>query len=241
METHSRSRSPLYIQLREVIRSRIDEGEYLPGTCIPSESQLSEGFGLNRIAVRSALEALENEGLLKSVQGKGVFVVGPKLERDLEKLGGFRQTMRERDQNPSTRVLVKALRKAGPLYAQILKIDDEDEIWYIKRICISNDEPVALEEIYIPSKIVPGFADVDIGLFSIFDVYQWNDVRIKRGEQKLAISHLDPAAARLIGIGENNAVIEFSGVVYDENDKIVEFSRSYTKNEKCEYIVHFKK
>ncbi|MCE5236658.1 MAG: GntR family transcriptional regulator [Clostridiaceae bacterium] len=241
METRNKGRSPLYIQLREVVRSKIDEGEYPPGTCIPSENQLSEAFGLNRISVRSALEALENEGLLKSVQGKGVFVVGPKLERDLEKLGGFRQTMFERDQVPSTKVLIKSLRKAGPLYAQILGIDEGDELWYIKRICLSNDEPVALEEIYIPSRIVPGFADVDIGLFSIFDVYQWNGVRLARGEQKLAVSHLDPAAARLIGLKGNNVVIEFSGVVYDENGKAMEFSRSYTKSEKCEYIVHFKK
>ncbi len=71
-------KSPLYIQLREVIRSKIEEEEYLPGTAIPSENQLMEQYGLNRQSVRSALAALEYEGLLKSVQGKGVFVAGPK-------------------------------------------------------------------------------------------------------------------------------------------------------------------
>ena len=50
-------RSPLHTQLREVIRAKIDEGEYPPGTCIPSESQLSEAYGLNRLSVRSALAA----------------------------------------------------------------------------------------------------------------------------------------------------------------------------------------
>lgn len=35
-------KSPLYIQLREVIRSKIEEEEYLPGTAIPSENQLME-------------------------------------------------------------------------------------------------------------------------------------------------------------------------------------------------------
>ena len=48
-----------------------------------------------------------NEGLLKPVQGKGVFVVGKKLGRDLEKLAGFHQTMRERDVIPETRVMLK--------------------------------------------------------------------------------------------------------------------------------------
>jgi len=77
------SRSPLYIQLREILRSKIEDGEYPPGTCIPSESQLVEAYGLTHMSVRSALGALEYEGLLKSVQGKGVFVSGPKVERDM--------------------------------------------------------------------------------------------------------------------------------------------------------------
>ena len=35
-------KSPLYIQLREVIRSKIEEEEYLPGTAIPSENRSEE-------------------------------------------------------------------------------------------------------------------------------------------------------------------------------------------------------
>ena len=93
-------RSPLYIQLREVIRSKIEEGEYPPGTAIPSENQLAVTYGLNRVSVRSALAALENEGLITAVQGKGMFVNGPKTERDLESLGGYRQTMNERGRTP---------------------------------------------------------------------------------------------------------------------------------------------
>lgn len=81
--------SPLYIQLREVIRSKIEEEEYLPGTAIPSENQLMETYGLNRVSVRSALAALEFEGLLKSVKGKGAFVAGPKAKRNMDTLAVF--------------------------------------------------------------------------------------------------------------------------------------------------------
>ena len=67
---------PIYLQLREIIRNKIEEGEYMPGTAIPSENKLSEIYGINRITTRNAVEALVNEGLLRRVQGKGVFVVG---------------------------------------------------------------------------------------------------------------------------------------------------------------------
>ena len=88
-----RRRSPLYIQLKEIIRAKIEDGEYAPGSSIPSENQLAETYGINRVSVHSALSALEGEGLIKSVQGKGFFVVGPKVTHDLETLGGFHQTL----------------------------------------------------------------------------------------------------------------------------------------------------
>ena len=236
----SRTRSPLYVQLREVIRAKIEEGEYAPGTCIPSENQLAETYRLTRQSVRSALAALEYEGMLKSLQGKGVFVIGPKLERDLETLGGFRQTIREREQTPSTKVLIKAIREAGPLYARMLGIGPQDDLWYIRRICLSNGEPVALEEIFIPACLVPGFAEVDIQVFSIFDVYEWNGVFPARGEQTLSLSWLDPSRSRLIGLEGNAAVMCFAGVMYDREGRAIEYSRSYMRNDKSDYVVHFK-
>lgn len=140
-------KSPLYIQLREVIRSKIEEEEYLPGTAIPSENQLMETYGLNRVSVRSALAALEFEGLLKS------------------------NTMRQSGGNTATRILSKTLRQAGPYYARLLEISPESTIWFIRRVENTAGEPVALEELYIPYSVVPGLEEVDIKLFSIYDIY----------------------------------------------------------------------
>ena len=159
----------------------------------------------------------------------------------MESLGGFRQTMRERSQRPGILVLIKALRQAVPLYAQILGCAPEEDIWYVRRICQANGKPIALEEIFIPTDVVPGFEEVDINLFSVFEVYRWNGIYPVRGEQRLAITHLDPAEARLIGLREENAVLEFSGATYDREGRAIEFSRSYTHSDRCEFLVHFQK
>ena len=232
-------KSPLYIQLREVIRGKIEEGEYPPGTAIPSESQLAETYGLNRLSVRSAVAALEYEGLLKSVQGKGVFVTGPKLERDLETLGGYRQTMRQQSRTPSTRVLIKAARQAGPYYARILQIDPTDDIWFIRRVDHADGEPVGLEEIYIPLAVLPNLDEIDINLFSIFDAYDWAGIRPSIGHQTLRITCLDAAAAKLIGLTEEQAVLEFSCVTKDADGRVIEFSRNYVRNDQAKFSVHY--
>jgi len=81
--------SPIYLQLREVVRERIDTGEYAPGCHIPSENALAKTYGVNRLTVRSALDALVEEGILKRVQGKGVFIVGSVSNETLITSRGF--------------------------------------------------------------------------------------------------------------------------------------------------------
>ena len=232
-------KSPFYIQLRKVIRSKIEE-EYLPGTAIPSENQLMETYGLNRVSVRSALAALEFEGLLKSVKGKGVFVAGPKAKRNMDTLSGFHNTMRQSGGNTATRILSKTLRQAGPYYARLLEISPESTIWFIRRVENTAGEPVALEELYIPYSVVPGLEEVDIKLFSIYDIYQWNGIVLGEGHQTLRITRLSPMLAKHMDVPPEQAVMEFSCTTRDRGGRVVEFSRSYVRNDKAEFVVHFR-
>jgi len=231
---------PIYLQLREVIRNKIEEGEYPPGMAIPSENELAETYGINRMTVRNGIDALVNEGLLKRVQGKGVYVAGPKVERDLETLGGFTQTMKEKNLRPHTKILEKTLRKAGEIYALILGIDPEDDIYYIKRICYADDQPISLDEVFIPKQVVPKLVGIDLGVFSIFEIYELYNINLTRAWQTLDIITLDSRDARMLEIDEHTAVMLFECTSYDEQNRAVEFSRTYTRGDKCQYNVQFK-
>lgn len=234
-------KSPIYLQLREVIRSKIEEGEYLPGMAIPSENDLADTYGINRMTVRSGIDALVSEGILKRVQGKGVYVVGNKVERDLETLGGFTQTMREKNTKPHTKVLIKALRKAGDKYSLVFGIEPEDDIYYIKRICSADDEPISLEEIFIPKYIVPKLAGIDLGVFSIYEVYDFYGIKVTRAWQTLDLIKLEQKDARMLGIDANLSVMLFECTSYDDKNRVIEFARTYTRGDKCNFNVHFHK
>lgn len=231
--------SPIYLQLRKVIRNKIDEGEYLPGTSIPSENDLAKMYGINRLTVRNAIVALVNEGLLKRVRGKGVYVVGTKVERDLETLGGFTQTMREKHTVPSTKVLTKAVRKAGDKYSIIFGIKPEDEIYYIKRICYADSEPFSLEEIHIPKYIMPKLEGIDLSVFSIYEVYEFYGINMTKASQTLDLTELEPKDARMLGIKPNLEVMLFECTSFDDSDRVIEFTRTYTRGDKCNFNVHF--
>jgi DNA-binding GntR family transcriptional regulator len=66
--------TPLWRQLTDVLRQRIASGELAAGRIMPSEHTLSQEFGLARGTVVKALDALEEEGLVTRVQGRGTFV-----------------------------------------------------------------------------------------------------------------------------------------------------------------------
>jgi GntR family transcriptional regulator len=234
-------RNPLYLQLREIIRARIEDGEYIPGTAIPSENELAQQFGLHRLTVRSAITALVNEGLLKPVQGKGVYVMGQKMERDLEKLGGFHQTMRERNAVPTTRVLVKTIRPAGLKYASLLEIDPQDPIYYIRRINYSQGEPVSLEDIYIPCAMLADLDKVDLNVFSLYEIYEFNQIQLTSAWQTLSLTTLDAKDARTLQVKPKSAILLFECLSRDEGGKVIEFSRSYTRGDTANYTVHYSK
>ncbi|GAA2062693.1 GntR family transcriptional regulator [Streptomyces albiaxialis] len=64
--THRRPRD----LVADTLRERIRNGDFAPGTRLPTQRELEEEFGVGRSAVREALGALTQEGLLTSV-GRG--------------------------------------------------------------------------------------------------------------------------------------------------------------------------
>ncbi len=232
--------APIYLQLREVVRSKIEDGEYPPGTAIPSENVLASTYGINRLTVRSAIDALVNEGLLKRVQGKGVYVVA-QIERDLEVLGGFTQTMNEKNVKSHRKILLRGQRRAGEKYAAVFGIDKEDMLYYIKRLDYGDDEPIAIQEIFVPYNLVPKLEGIDLTVFTMFEIYKFYGINPVRAWQTLDLVRLTQSDARLINISNDQSVFLFSCTTYDENERVIEYSKSYTRGDKCNFTVHFHK
>ena len=205
---------------------------------IPSENELAATYGVNRLTVRNAIDALVQEGLLRRVQGKGAFVVGNLIQRDLDSLGGFRQTVSDRKAEPGTKVLAKSSRPAGSKYAKIFGIDPEDEIFYIRRFNTANGEPVSIDHTYVPCGKVPKLNGIDLGVFSLYEVYGFYGVSPVRAWQTLDLVHLEARDARMLGMDPGQVVLLFCCTSYDERGEVVEYTRSYTCGDKCTFTVH---
>ncbi len=66
---------PLYRQCFDTLKKAIETGKHPVGSFLPSERDLSEKFGVNRITLRKALAEIAREGLIENVPGAGNKVV----------------------------------------------------------------------------------------------------------------------------------------------------------------------
>ena len=226
---------PLYLQLREAVRAKIESGEYMPGTPIPSEKQFADAYGMHRLSVRIALNVLIREGLLKSIQGKGVYVCGPKKQ---ETTYGIQPGPEELKTIEGSRVLIKAVREAGPYYSSLLSLAPEDPVWYIRRILSQNGEPVALKDTIIPCDKLPSLEEIDLQLFSLYDALNWSSIHLYSGDQVLQTTYLDPAMARLLNLSPKQAVMEISCIVRSPDEEPAAYSGCYIRSDQPEYLLH---
>lgn len=70
----SRSRTPVFEQIKEQILNMINTGELKTDDKLPSIRQLASDLDLNVNTVKRAFQELETEKVTYSVPGKGVFI-----------------------------------------------------------------------------------------------------------------------------------------------------------------------
>src|SRR5208282_593789 len=68
------SHIPLYIQLRDQLRSLVHAGDLRPGDRIPASRELALTLGVHRTTVANAYAELESEGLIQGHVGRGTFI-----------------------------------------------------------------------------------------------------------------------------------------------------------------------
>jgi GntR family transcriptional regulator len=66
---------PLYRQIAQDLRRKIESGELEPGARLPNEVAFREEYGASRNTIRDAIKWLTNRGLVETKPGQGTFVV----------------------------------------------------------------------------------------------------------------------------------------------------------------------
>src|SRR3954454_20485478 len=156
--TPDRSRQTVHkhVVVREYVRDLISGAE--PGSPAPSERELVQHFGVARMTVRQALDALVAEGLLERVPGRGTFVARAKIDVQA-RLSSYTEEMGRRGMKPDSRTLLARMESAGPGVARALEIDEGDKVVHWQRLRLADGTPMCIEDAYLSDSTVPRFLD----------------------------------------------------------------------------------
>ncbi|MGD2178520.1 MAG: PLP-dependent aminotransferase family protein [Anaerolineae bacterium] len=110
---------PLYLQIRDRLRERIESGILLPDTKLPPTRTLAEELGVSRVTVVNAYAELEAEGWVRAHVGRGTFVTDPQ-RRDLR--------VRETPYDWQTRLLRPAGVSASGMLADMLQLAQQPDL-----------------------------------------------------------------------------------------------------------------
>lgn len=141
-----------HVQVREYVRTLVRD--WAPGSPAPSERELVQHFGVARMTVRQAMDALVVEGLLERIPGRGTFVARPR--RGVGRLASFTEDMARSGRIAESTTIVARMGQAGPGVAKALGITPGDAVIYWKRLRLVEGEPVGIEDAYLNEVLLPG-------------------------------------------------------------------------------------
>lgn len=164
------SDSPLWSQLRMVIRRSIDSGDLPPHGQLPSEAELCERYDVSRTVVREALARLVTDGRIYKIKGKGAFVA--KRKDDEEFVGttmGLREELIGKGRDVRTRVLAQSIDVPADRARAALRLEPEDRVVRIRRLYVVDGTPTILVDTALPASLVPGLERAPLENRSLYE------------------------------------------------------------------------
>jgi GntR family transcriptional regulator len=230
---------PYYIQVRDALQTRIQDGSWHPGDQIPGEPELCRMFDVSRTVIRQALNDLVYRGLLIRKKGKGTFVAEPKIRESLvQKLTGFHQDMVEQGYSPVTRVLKQGLVPANRKVAAYLDIEEGTDVVEIERLRFVQDEPIQLTTTYLPYRVCPELLHQDLTDRSLYVFLEKQcGIMIARGHRSIEAVAANDYEARLLQVKKGAPLIMLNSVSFLSDETPVEYYHALHRGDRTRFEV----
>jgi GntR family transcriptional regulator len=167
-----------YRQVADSLRAGIDSGEYAAGSALPAESDLASRFGVSRVTINRAVQLLRGEGLVRVLRGRGTVVRAiPAIRRNSNQRyrkaareegggrGAFDFEIRRLGLTPRTDITQLEAVQPPAEVAEVLDLQDGEQVLIRKRQLFASNEPVLLATSYVPWSIAEkaGITEIDTG------------------------------------------------------------------------------
>lgn len=229
---------PIYHQLKEIFIEKIENGEWAIGEVIPNELDLCQQYGVSRGPVRMALDILTRKGLVTRKQGKGTFVLPPKVESGIISFHSFTSLIQQTGMTPSSLLMDFSLEKVKSNVAKNLNINFHDSCFKIIRLRLANNDPLILETVYVPHAVAPTLSQGNVASRSLIEILSTDFAIIPaRAKQFFEPSIADDYEAVKLNVLIGAPVLLIQNTTFDSNDQPIIFSKAVMRGDRVRYFV----
>lgn len=217
-------RVPKYRKIKDELMRGILSGDYSPGSCLPSESELVKRFGVSRVTIRTALDLLSEAQLVDGHQGKGHVVRNLTAIQDLGRLQGFGEIMAPLGVAARSQVLGATQVKAPPDVAQALQLERGAPVIRIERLRIAANLAMSMDISFFPLDIGEPLLGLDLANVDIFKLIE-SSLGVEIGFADIVMDVVAPeqAVRDQLGLGANETLIRIERLTYDPRCRPIDF------------------
>ncbi len=232
---------PLYHQLEQELRARIAAGEFKAGEALPTEERICLQYGVSRITVRRALDALIAEGLITKRRGVGSFVTPSAHGVRSVRLSGSLDEFLASAGTLATKVLSMQETDAPEEAEQGLRLEPGSRCTRLELLSYLEGAPLGHHDLFLPLAVGRRVKPADVGqrLPVIRMVEDKLGVRVVRAEQFLEADVAGPAAAEHLGLQETTPVLKVTRIYYDTTGAPVEMIVARNHPERYRFSIDF--
>lgn len=211
---------PLYFQLAGQLETAIVSGALAPGSRLENEIQLADRCGLSRPTVRQAIQHLVDRGLLVRKRGVGTQVVQAQVRRSIE-LTSLYDDLAAARRTPRTRVLELETVPATDEIAQDLGVPPGTNVVRLRRLRLSDEEPLALLTNHLPTDIVeltPGLLE----RHGLYEILRTAGVNLRIANQTIGARGATTAEAGLLEERRAVPLLTMTRTAFDDKGRAIE-------------------
>ena len=234
----------LSVLAKEQILNLIKSEGYKYDAKLPTESQIQEMLGVSRATVREALALLENEEIIRKVQGKGSFLrkLPVKIEDGLEELKSITELFRSLGYSPGTKGFKVRTVKPSKEMQQKLNLNSGEQVFTFERIRTADGNPAAycLDSIsarhftgQVPEINLNNYSD---SMFCYLE--ETLGMRIQYAVAEIVPVLFEGEMCKKLGLAENTFFLLLKQVHYDDQGNPVIYSQDYFNTNIFKFIVN---
>jgi GntR family transcriptional regulator len=217
---------------RDALLRGIIQGDF-PDNRLPAENELCARFEVSRTTIRSAVQALERDGLVVRRQGVGTLInhhVKP-ARLGLHRMAGF-QTLLEESGHRVTVDIDAAVSVPAPEVAGRLAIAADTPCYVLNKIFYAEERPAIALRDHIPVvylRQIPPDSAIPSNLYDFFATYC--TARVDHALVELSPRSADAETAASLGLAIGTPHLELSETHYTSAASPVAFSRVHVNDD----------